>query len=448
MSLLTSTIVMMIIDFCDKYNMLPKGALVLCAVSGGKDSVFLLHWLCGLREDRGLRLASAHFDHSLRGEESDRDRVFTKELCDGLGIDCHIGKADVAAFSFEKGMGIEEAARFLRYEFLEKTAQEIGADRIATAHTADDNAETLLLNLARGSGLTGLCGIPPVRGKIIRPLLETSSAEILEYLREKGIKYVEDSTNAQDDYSRNRLRHRVMPELRSFGGFDENVTRCIGLLREDEAYLSGLAEDFISENLRDAALPAAALSGLPGPVAARVVKKLAPGASARHIEAVLGIASGSEPHAMTDIPGIRVRREYDMLIFGGETGAMLPERELPLGGTLRFEEAGLQISAEYLPCCVEINNSDNTFFFQNDSICDSITAGPRKDGDSIRLVGRNGTKTLKKLFSEAKLNGEGKNMVLVLRDGAGPIAIPGFGIAQRCAAKPGDNVICVCVERL
>lgn len=152
-------------------SLLPPGGGVLCAVSGGADSVYLLCRLCELRESLGLRVWAAHYNHCLRGAESDRDEAFVRDLCAGLGVEAYSGRGDVAAFARENGLGTEDAARRLRYAFLEQTADALGADAIATAHTADDNAETMLLNLARGAGLRGLCGIPPRRGRVIRPIL-------------------------------------------------------------------------------------------------------------------------------------------------------------------------------------------------------------------------------------------------------------------------------------
>lgn len=436
---------MMIIDFCEKYDMLPRGALVLCAVSGGKDSMYLLSTLMELRSEMGFKIACAHFDHRLRGAESDRDRRFVEGFCAEKGLSCYVGGADVAAYAAELKLGIEEAARKLRYEFLEKTAEEIGASRIATAHTADDNAETLLLNLSRGSGLKGLCGIPPVRGLIVRPLLETGTDEILAYLKKYGIPHVEDSTNAGDDYARNRLRHRVLPRLREQNpAFERNLIRCVSLLREDEDFLSALAEDFIKENYSESSLPAEKLVALKKPVSTRVLKSIAKGElSMTHIEAILKISASDAPHAAADVPGLRVRREYDRLVFGGEESKGFSPAAIKMGETLYLAEAGLKISSEFIENCKEIHNSDNTFFFENDSICGNIVVTARKEGDKIRLLGRNCTKTLKKLFSETGLNGMGKALVPVLRDDKGPVAVYGFGIAHRCAGKPGDDVICV-----
>jgi tRNA(Ile)-lysidine synthase len=155
----------------------------------------LLHWL-GNQKD--LHLCAAHFEHGLRGEESRRDAAFVAEYCAAHKIPCAVEHGDVAAFAREKGLGIEEAARELRYAFLERTAADWDCDRIATAHNADDNAETLLLNLVRGAGTAGLSGIPPRRGKIVRPLLGFTRREIEAYLNEHEIPHVEDSSNASD----------------------------------------------------------------------------------------------------------------------------------------------------------------------------------------------------------------------------------------------------------
>lgn len=433
----------MIIDFCKKYDMLPKGGIVLCAVSGGKDSMCLFEMLRELAPVYGFEVRCAHFNHKLRGEESDRDSFFVDEYCRERGIACYLGSADVSGYAKENGLGLEEAARTLRYAFLEKTAEEIGASRIATAHTADDNAETLMLNLVRGSGLKGLCGIPPVRGKIIRPLLQTTGGEVLKYLAEKGIPHVEDSTNETDDYTRNRLRHRVVPELRNLNkGFDKNLVRCLELLREDEEYLSSLAQDFVNENYSGASLSVLKFSMMPKPVSARVLQLIVPsGLSEKHISAVLNLASGEEKHAYADIPGLRVARDYDRLYFGAEEHGEISKRVLKPDTVTKISEAGLEITCEFIKNCKEIHNSFNIFFFKNDSICGKMFVKSRSDGEKVRLMGRNCTKTLKKLFSEAKLNGEGKTLVPVIYDEEGVIAVFGFGIADRCKPETGDSVI-------
>ena len=431
------------IDFCEKYDMLPKNGIVLCAVSGGKDSMYLLEKMMELAPRYGFEVRCAHFDHRLRGAESDRDSEFVKDYCEKRGIPCYIGSADVSTYAAKNGLGIEEAARTLRYEFLEKTAAEVGAGRIATAHTADDNAETMLFNLSRGSGLKGLCGIPPVRGKIIRPMLKTTTAEVLRYLEENGVPHVEDSTNLKDVYTRNKIRHRVVPELRSLStGFDENLIRALSFLREDEEFLSALAQEFVDSNYSDGALSASKFSELPKPVSARVLQIIVPrGLSAAHIEAVRDIAKGADCHAYADISGMRVVRDYDALIFGAKEVSKIQKRNVQIGGITEIPEVCLEMSYEFIKCCKEIHNSFNIFFFKSDSICGNMFVMSRLEGEKIRLNGRNCTKTLKKLFSEAKLNGENKSLIPVLYDEKGVIAVYGFGIAERCNPTAGEQVI-------
>ena len=252
----------------------PKGARVLCAVSGGADSMCLLALLL---QTGAYELAAAHFEHGIRGEESLRDCAFVESYCRDRGVPCFVGRADVPALAAKSGLGLEEAARKLRYAFLERTAEEEGYDFIATAHSADDNAETVLFHLARGTGPAGLCGIPARRGKIIRPLLALTRAEIEEALAASGTPHVEDSTNQDESYSRNRIRRAVMPVLKELNpAFPEAVARMSRLLRRDEECLDALAEDFIAGRFDGESLPAAELLGLHEAVSSRVVRKLLP----------------------------------------------------------------------------------------------------------------------------------------------------------------------------
>ncbi len=233
----------------DKYGMLPKGGKVIAAVSGGADSMCLLHLLLDLREEYGYELIAAHFNHMLRGGNADRDERFVKEYCGQIGVQVICGRGDTKAYASEKGLGTEEAARELRYRFFEKTARDAGASRVATAHTADDNAETVLMNVSRGAGLKGLCGIPPVRGMYVRPMLGVTRDEVEEYLAKRNIGHVEDETNSLDIYTRNRLRHEVMPVLKSINGEAAgNIFSMTELLRDDEDLLTSEAELFIEEN--------------------------------------------------------------------------------------------------------------------------------------------------------------------------------------------------------
>lgn len=401
---------------------------VLCAVSGGVDSMYLL---CRLRE-LGYDVIAAHFDHRLRGEESERDARFVRDFCAENGIRCVVGSGDVAAYARENALGTEEAAREMRYAFLEKTAEELAAGCIATAHNANDNAETMLFHLARGSGLRGLGGIPPVRGNIVRPMLSVTRAEAEAYLAARGIPHVEDSTNAHDDYARNRIRHAVVPVLEQINaGFIENAARCAGQLRADEEYLSAMAAEHIARH----GAASAALCALPQPIAARVVMQLAgDNLSSRHIEAVLHIAQNG---GAADIPGGRVRRVNGALVFGAAEKDPLPDREVTAGQTL-LPEAGLRLDCRFAVEAAGVYRPFTTFFFSSDKICGKIYVTARKAGDRMRPVGRGCTKSLKQLFAEAGVDAAERGAWPVVRDERGVLAVYGIGIDERACARPGE----------
>ena len=233
-----------------EHHMLEPGSRVIAALSGGADSVCLLGLLKELEGEMELKLRAVHVHHGLRGQEADRDAEFAKAFCDTLSVPCHIIKADVKKFARDSGMSEEEAGRRLRYEILEQEASAWECDaqegdsspvRIATAHHSRDQAETILHNLLRGSGLKGLSGMPWVRGRIIRPLLAAGREEILAWLRGKGFAWVEDSSNASACYTRNRIRHTILPAAER----EVNPRAVENLLRL--GMLAGLADSYLEK---------------------------------------------------------------------------------------------------------------------------------------------------------------------------------------------------------
>ena len=416
---------------------MPRDGLILCAVSGGADSMYLLARLLEL----GYRAAAAHYNHGLRGAEADRDERFVREFCAGRGVAFFSEKGDAAAFAAENGMGIEAAARALRYDFLERTADRAGAAVIATAHTAGDNAETLLLHLARGAGLKGLGGIPPRRGRVVRPMLHVTRAEIEEYLRDHGIDFVIDSTNSSEAYARNRVRHGAVPALESVNpAFAAAAGRTAELLRRDEAYLTGLARAFLEEHADETGVDAAALAAQPWPVASRAVRLLAGRDLAlEHVEAVLKAAGEG---GAADVSGLRAARSCGKLVFGAEEAPAIPERALPVPGAVAVPEGGCLVRAEKLSECPrDVHKSYNIFFFQCENICGSISVAGRRPGDAFRPAGRGCTKKLKQLFREAGVPAWERDGRIVLRDEEGVLAVPGFPAAERVCARPGDRDI-------
>ncbi len=242
---------------------------VIVALSGGADSVSLL---LALRE-MGVGVRACHLNHGLRGEESDNDQQFCADLCRKLDVDLFTRKINCAELA-EKHESVEECARRARYAFFEEALEYFGGNSvIATAHTADDNLETVLLNLVRGTGLRGLCGIPPVRGNIIRPLILSERRDVLEYLSEKGQDYVTDKTNFSEDYSRNRVRLNIIPEIKKLNpSLVGTVSRMTGNLRLDSDYLDCRARNILEQCRCKNGYDAARLAEYPPPIKSRAVK--------------------------------------------------------------------------------------------------------------------------------------------------------------------------------
>ena len=221
-------------------HLISPGDRVLCALSGGADSVSLL--LC--LQELGISVCACHLNHCLRGAQSDADEAFCRELCRRYDIPFVSGREDAAEAARRTGQSLETAARELRYAFFDTCAQKLHADRIATAHTADDNLETMLFRLIRGTGAAGLAGIPPKRGNIIRPLLRVERREVEEFLRARGQEWRTDATNAEDGCTRNRIRHQVVPALKAIApDAAKHAGLTAQLLRQDNEALEPLVQD-------------------------------------------------------------------------------------------------------------------------------------------------------------------------------------------------------------
>ena len=424
--------------------LIPPGSRVLCAVSGGADSVCLLHLIRSLGD---VECACAHFDHGLR-PNSARDAVFVADLCRDWGIELITERGDAAACAAEKSLSIETAAREVRYAFLRRAAADWGADCIATAHNKNDNAETVLFHMARGTGLRGLTGIPERRNKLVRPLLHVSRQEILSYLAERGIPHVEDPTNALDDCARNYARHHVLPAMEELHpGALENMDRMIRSLAEDEAYLSSLAENWLAGQ-EEGGLSAPGLLALPRPVAARALRRwLGEDLSAERIGALLSLCAAG-PSAALDLPGRRVFRRYDVLTLISPEKAPLPDREIQPGQTLPLPEAGLTAVCRRCPPGGEIQTSFNTFSFSCANICGKLTIACRRDGDTIRLRGRAGTRSVKKLLMERKIPREARDSIPLVRDEEGVLAVYGSGQSDRAFPRSDEPFYTITFQKL
>ena len=422
----------------------PRGERVVCAVSGGADSMCLLH----LVWSQGYDVIAAHFEHGIRGEESQRDAHFVETWCRKHGIPFVLGHGDAPGYAAENGLSLEEAARELRYDFLYKTAEAYGADRILTAHSLDDNAETLLFNLIRGSGTAGLCGIPQSRGKLLRPLLHVSRAEIEAYLRENEVPHVEDSSNESDDYTRNLIRHRVMPLLKEINPrFPEAAERTARLSERDEAFFSALARAYLGHELKNESLPLESLRALHPAVASRVIRTLFPGLSMERCDAVLDFVRGSE-YGLLEIPGRTLRREQGRLYLRGEESVSVPERRLIPGESMELPELGLRIETRECVYNGEIHDLFKTFYLKYEIVGTDLLCTGRRAGDSIRPKGRGVRKRLSALFKEAGYTRRMRDACLILRDRDGPLFVRGLAVDERAVPEPGERALKLMIDAL
>lgn len=415
----------------------------------------LLTVLTTLSKVRNVIVLAAHYNHQLRGEESRRDEEFVADWCRKQAIPLTIGRGDVAAQAARDGTGIEETARTMRYAFLAETAERAGADRIATAHNADDNAETLLLHLVRGTGLDGLTGIPPKRDMLIRPLLSCSREELEAYLEAEGIPHVEDSSNAVLIYARNRLRREVMPVLRELNpSFSKTVAASLPHLRADRDYLDGLARtvsDAAQAEGTGFSLRAGELAELPGPVAVRAIKQVLAKLgrhqiAAVHLEGVRTLAAGTDPAASLSLPqGMQVRRVYDKLLFA-------PLEDAPPGfspvscpgpGTFLLDH-GWTVRLENVSCPPSPSQGPYTWYLERDALHFPLLLRPRTTGDCLRLPGRP-LKTLKKWYIDEKIPRRLRDDLPLLTDCSGLLAAAGLGPQADRAARPGSPALRVTI---
>jgi tRNA(Ile)-lysidine synthase len=309
----------------ERYALCPPGSHVLVAISGGSDSVALLFLLRDLAENGRFTLTGlAHLNHRLRAT-ADRDERFCRDLADRLHLRIAVKKEDVKGYARGRNLSVEDAARRIRYDFLEQAAAAFGADRVAVGHAQDDQAETFLLKLIRGAGLTGLAGIRPRRGRIIRPLLDARRCDLRNYLSDVGQEWIDDESNEDLANPRNRIRHRVLPELDCAAGASTRpaVARAAGLAREDTEWLDELAgsryEQLAQASEDGVTIEIAPLAAEPPPIRRRILlKALRVTSGGRevgldHVEAAMAALEGSAGGA--DFPGGRVELRRGKLVL-------------------------------------------------------------------------------------------------------------------------------------
>lgn len=420
-----------------EYSMASAGETLVCGLSGGADSVAMLISL----KELGFSVTAVHVNHGLRGAESDGDEEFCRKLCAEMDIPLTVFHADVTGFAKEKSLGTEEAARILRYGFFEQAAG--NSAKICTAHTLSDSAETVLFNLCRGTGVKGLCGIPPVRGNIIRPLIRCTREDVEDYLAEKGRSFVTDSTNLTDDYSRNKIRHGVIPVLREInGGFYSAVSSLTSACEEYEDFAEMSLKRAIAENV-----PLSDMHPLLRKkyIASRLEERNIPVNARRLTELSELVTKGGRIQLSGDIFAVCRGGRFEIR---EELSADIPEMRFPLKiGENEFLQGKKVIvkcsTDEIFKKNANVQSKLTKFALDCDKIQGEAFLRTRKNCGGIKLVGSGHTRSVKKLFNEYRppLSAYERSRAVCIEDDNGLIWVERLGAADRVRADENSSSV-------
>lgn len=447
-----------------RYSMFQPDQRVGAAVSGGADSVCLLHVLGELAPRWNLRLRVLHLDHKLRGEESRQDAAFVREMAARLALPFEEQEADVAALCRETGDNIEQAGRAARLEFFARLMQAGTIDRIATGHTRSDQAETVLFRFLRGAGTAGLAGIRPVTGDgLVRPLIEIDRPEIEQYLRERGIRWRTDSTNASASFARNRIRHALLPQLTQDWNpaLPETLAHTADWAQAEEAYweaeLARLAPVHLTVNPPAVLLRTDALAGLPLAVVRRLVRRAVEmakgdlrGVGFEHLAGILELAASAEGHGRIQIPGLDIFRSFEWLRIAPPAGDNLETRNyrlpLPVPGAVRLPGENSVVHTELFENTNVTETSEGVYngcvgCLDWNRIRGSLEVRNWRPGDQYQPAGHKGTEKIKILFHEARVPLWERRHWPIVTAGDVILWARRFGPAAGFAAGPGVSPV-------
>ena len=431
----------------EDFHMLTSGDTVVVGVSGGADSMSLLHFLLTNKQKLDINIIAAHVNHCLRGEEADRDEDVVRKFCLDNKIEFELLKIDVAHEAIKRGLGLEQCGREVRYKFFDDLSRD-SSYKIATAHTLSDNIETILMNITRGSGLKGLCGIPATRGKIIRPLIYVEREKIERYCEKNKIKFVTDMSNFSRDYTRNKIRLDVMPVLKEINpSCGESFRRMIENVSCDNDYLDIIAERYVNKNVDD-------IKKLHKSIKTRTIiktiyEKCGVRLEKQHLDLILKMLD--ENSGVVNIP-----QDFFVTIKNGRfdvTRTVEDKKnkktnlwQIPFDfGKIRISD---KINLKFKLVCLEGNNNyenfvnllkEKKFRFANSldygTISESAVIRNRRPGDFFVPVNRNVSKKLKKFFNELKIPKEKRDFVPLLADGNEVLWIDGVGVSEKCKVR-------------
>jgi tRNA(Ile)-lysidine synthase len=434
----------------DKYRMLKNGDRVVVALSGGPDSVALLHVLASLKTSYGIDLHAAHLEHGIRGEESIEDMRFVERLSSDLGVPLTTRHENVPELARTQKMSVEATARKVRYAFFDRLLEETGFNKIATGHNANDRAETVLLNILRGSAVAGLTGIrPAAQGRVVRPLIESTREEIVAHLEESGIAYRLDSSNLDGRYERNRVRQVLMPLIeKEFNPkIVESLARTANVFSMLDEYLKTRAGEVLracSKSGPDRTTielgPFMEVPRVMRLFSLYLVLRSLEGdrqvASFENLSAVLGLAEGSRSGSRIDVgSGIVALREYDKLVIGRDLAFDRDyEITLEVPGQVHTPSAGCTLTAEVLrrkPSNGEVSRNGSTVYFDLAGLRTPLIARNWRRGDRFVPFGSSGSKKVHDIFIDEKVPVSRRSRIPIIRDSQGIIWIAGVKRADR-----------------
>ncbi len=441
-----STVIQRVTEFFNLNAPLKSGTKLIAALSGGMDSVVMLHCLLMLQKDKPFTLLAAHLNHQLRGDESDRDESFVQDLCKDWQVKLYTSRQDVNAYCKSHNCSIETGARECRYSFFENIHTDLQADYIATAHHADDNAETVLDRLLRGSGTTGLAGIPPKRDFYIRPLLQISRKEIESYAAEHHLTYRTDSTNADTRYKRNRIRHVLLPMLQQEFNpqIAESINRFSSIMRETDELVKKESQIAFSQCVREASKDKIILD-ISDFLAYLVILQ----------KGMIRVALDKldEPNGISDfdqfenlITFIRKNKSGTKFRISSTTGILISSNELVIGHEPEQHESVtihaapgkypfwngqiLEIKEAIKP--LEFQNKTNTQeWIDADKLLEPLVIRTVKDGDRFTPVNFQGSKKVSDFFIDLKIPVYQRNQVPLLESRSKIVWIAGYRLDDR-----------------
>lgn len=405
----------------EKENMLNNGDTVVVGVSGGADSMFLLNYLLSVQEKLNLKLIVANVEHGIRGQESIDDTKFVREFCSKYNLCFKTISIDAINGAKEQGMTTEEYSREMRYSFFHS----LNPDKIATAHNLSDNVETVLFRLSRGTSIKGMCGIPAKRGNIIRPLLDVTGDEIRAYCAKFNIPYRIDSTNESDEYTRNHIRHNIIPQFqKTNSSFEQNVSRFLNTVKEDESCLTIMAEKCLDECFKRDSLVLEKLKGYHISIQKRAIIKFYDmygiSLDELHLNGVMELLNRPSRYQISkNYFAISDKRRLRLAVF---------EENIDFNDYILNKK--IISRKEFLTKC-ELLRKQFDFYCDYDKIEGNIWFRARESGDEISPAGRDCTKSLKKLFNECQIDVEKRDSIPVICDQRGIIGIYGICCDER-----------------